>query len=89
MCNFFFYILLKVKVQKKSFKNSNIAFAKKNIFIRYIKHIIMNFESNSLKIYIHMIFIMIYLQMKCFRNFPTFLLQFQLFALCKEKIIDL
>ena len=50
---------------------------------------IMNFVSNSLKIYIHMIFIMIYLQMKCFRNFPTFLLQFQLFALCMKKIIDL
>ena len=49
----------------------------------------MNFVSNSLKIYIDMIFIMIYLQMKCFRNFPTFLLQFQLFVLCKKKIIDL
>ena len=49
----------------------------------------MNFVSNSLKKYIHMIFIMIYLQMKCFRNFPTFLLQIQLFALCKKKIIDL
>ena len=48
----------------------------------------MNFVSNALKIYIHMIFIMIYLQMKYFQNFPTFLLQFQLFALCKKKIID-
>ena len=49
----------------------------------------MNFVSNPLKIYIYIIFIMIYLQMKCFRNFPTFLLQFQLFVLRKEKIIDL
>ena len=31
----------------------------------------MNFVSNPLKLYIHMIFIMIYLQMKCFQNFPT------------------
>ena len=48
----------------------------------------MNFVANPLKIYIHMIFIMIYLQMKCFRNFPTFLLQFPLLALCKKKFID-
>ena len=48
----------------------------------------MNFVLNSLKIYIHIIFIMIYPQIKCFRNFPTLLLQFQLFALCKKKIID-
>ena len=49
----------------------------------------MNFVLNSLEIYIHMIFIMIYLQMKCFWNFPTLLLEFQLFALCKKKIIEL
>ena len=47
----------------------------------------MNFVLYSLKTYIHMIFIMIYLQIKCFRNFPTFLLQFQLFALGKKIII--
>ena len=82
-------MLLEVKVQKKSWENSNIAFAEKNIFMRYIKHIIVNFVLNSLKIYINMIFIMINLQMKCFRNFPIFLLQFQLFTLCKKKIIDL
>ena len=49
----------------------------------------MNFVLNSLKKYFHVIFIMIYLQIKCFQNFPTFLLQFQLFALCKTKIIYL
>ena len=49
----------------------------------------MNFVSNPLKIYIHMVFIIIHQQMKCFRNFPTLLLQFQLFALCENKIIDL
>ena len=49
----------------------------------------MNFVLDSFKIYIHMIFIMIYLQIKCFRNSPTFSLEFQLIALCKKKIIDL
>ena len=45
----------------------------------------MNFVSNSLKIYIHMIFIMIYLQMKCFRNFPTFLLKCLTLRIMQEK----
>ena len=45
----------------------------------------MNVVLNFFKIYIHMTFIIIYLQMKCFRNFPTVLLQFQLFASMQEK----
>ena len=48
----------------------------------------MNFISNPLKLYIHMIFIIIYVQMKCFRNFPTFWLQFKLLASCKENFIN-
>ena len=49
----------------------------------------MNFVSNYLKIYIHMNFNMIYLQMKCFRNFPTFFVKISTLCIMQEKIIDL
>ena len=83
---FFLTYCSRLKFKYKSWKNSNISFAEKNIFIKYMKHVIMNFVLNFLQIYIHVIFIIIYLQIKCFRNFPTFLLQFQPFVLYKKKI---
>ena len=46
----------------------------------------MNFISNSLKIYIHTIFIMIYLQMKCFRNSPTFCYNFNSLHYARKKL---
>ena len=67
-------MLLRLKFKYKSWKNSNSSFSVKSIFMSSTKHIIMNFELNSFTICTHMIFIMIYLQMKCFRNLLAFLL---------------
>ena len=68
--NFFLAQCIRLKFEYKNWKNYNIAFAKKNIFIRYIKHIIMNFLQYSFQTYIYMIFIMIFPADEMFSNFP-------------------